>query len=158
MQWTKLTAWSSLVLTCLLVGPLAAAQTSTTSVQGDVTDPSGAAVANATVELTNDESKTKRETTTDTQGEYRFQFLPPSTYTLVIQAPGFSRFERKGLQLLINTPATVNAQLQLGQATQVVTVSEAPPALNMMELDVWVSERAAFQSAGSIFTRLASPG
>ncbi len=136
MHRTKLAAWCSLVFMCLLVGPLAAAQTSTTSVQGTVTDPSGAAVANATVELTNDESKTKRETTTDTQGEYRFQFLPPSTYALVIQAPGFSRYERKGLQLLINTPATVNAQLQLGQSTQVVTVSEAPPALNTVDASI----------------------
>ena len=69
-------------------------QTSTTSLQGTVTDPSGSAVANARVELTNLDSKAARETTTDSQGDYRFQFLPPGTYSLSVSAAGFSRFEQ----------------------------------------------------------------
>ncbi|HKD92958.1 MAG TPA: carboxypeptidase-like regulatory domain-containing protein [Terriglobales bacterium] len=114
----------------------AGAQTSTTSLQGTVTDPSGAAVANATVELTNADSKTQRDATTDAQGEYHFLFLPPGTYSLSISAIGFSRFEQKGLQLLVNTPATVNAQLHIGQTSQVITVSDAPPALNMVDASI----------------------
>jgi hypothetical protein len=121
---------------CLLLASSALAQTSTTSLQGSVTDPSGGAVANATVELLNLDSKVQRDATSDSQGGYRFQFLPPGTYTLAVSAAGFARFEEKGLQLLVNTPATVNAQLQLGTTTQVVTVSEAPPALNMVDASI----------------------
>ena len=114
----------------------AMAQTSTTSLQGTVTDPSGAAVGNASVQLTNLDAKVQRDTTSDSQGDYHFQFLPPGPYTLTISAAGFSRFERKGLQLLVNTPATVNAQLQIGQSSQVVTVSDTPPALNMVDASI----------------------
>src|SRR5262249_11023029 len=135
-QKTKRTGCWVLLLFCLTSGPGAMAQTSTSSLQGTVTDPSGAAVANATVELTNVDSKTQRESNTDAQGDYRFQFLPPGTYSLTIRAAGFSRFEQKGLQLLVNTPATVNAQLQIGQASQVITVSEAPPVLNMVDASI----------------------
>src|SRR5215470_17921150 len=132
----KVGALCVLVLSGLLFVGTTLAQTSTTSLQGTVTDPSGGAVANAAVELTNIDSKVQRDTTTDGQGDYHFQFLPPGPYLLTITATGFSRFERKGLQLLVNTPATVNAQLRIGQSSQVITVSEAPPALNMVDASI----------------------
>jgi hypothetical protein len=125
-----------LAVSFLLLCGTALAQTSTTSLQGTVTDPTGAAVANATVELVNVDSKTQRDVATDAQGEYRFQFLPPGSYTLTISAAGFARFEQHGLQLLVNTPATVNTQLRLGQTSQVVTVSEEPPALNLVDASI----------------------
>ena len=122
-----------LVMSSLVLASYSLAQTSTTSLQGTVTDPSGAAVAGANLELSNLDSKVQRSATSDAQGEYRFQFLPPGTYDLTVVAAGFARFEQKGLQLLVNTPATVNTQLRLGQSTQVVTVSEAAPALNTVD-------------------------
>ena len=124
--------WMSL----LLLGGAALGQTSTTSLQGTVTDPSLAAVGSATVQLENADSKVQRSATTDAQGEYRFQFLPPGTYILKVSASGFGRYEKKGLQLLVSTPATVNVQLQLGQASQSVTVSEEAPALNMVDASI----------------------
>src|SRR5260221_4360965 len=125
-----------LMASVLLLTSCAVAQTSTTSLQGTVTDPSGGAISGATVELVNVDSKLQRDASTDAQGEYRFQFLPPGTYILSVSASGFSRFERKDLQLLVNTPATANAQLKLGQSSQVVTVSDAPPALNMVDASI----------------------
>ncbi len=125
-----------LMATLLSVTCCAAAQTSTTSLQGTVTDPTGGAVANAKLELLNVDSKAQRDTTTDSQGEYRFQSLSPGNYSLTVSAAGFARFERIGLQLLVNTPATANAQLQLGQASQVVTVSEDAPTLNMVDASI----------------------
>jgi len=108
-------------------------QTSTTSLQGTVTDPSGAAIANATVVLVNAESKTERTATTGAQGEYRFQFLPPGNYTLNVSASGFASQHQTGLQLLVNTPATVNVQLKIGSAGESVTVTGEPPPLNMVD-------------------------
>ena len=105
----------------------------TTSVRGTVTDPSGSAVAGATVTIANSESKTERTATTSSQGEYQFLLLPPGTYALTVTVAGFSRFEQTGLQLLVNTPATANVQLKLGQSTQSVTVTSEALALNMVD-------------------------
>jgi hypothetical protein len=125
-----------LMASLLLLTSCAQAQTSTTSLQGTVTDPSAAAVANATVELVSVETQVQRTASTGPQGEYRFQFLPPGTYTLTVTAQGFARFEAKGLQLLVNTPGTANVQLRLGQSTQSVTVSDAGPPLNMVDASI----------------------
>jgi hypothetical protein len=98
-----------------------------------VTDPSGSAVIGANVLLANPESKTERSATTGAQGEYQFLFLPPGTYTLRVAATGFAGYEQTGLQLLVNTPATANVQLKLGQTTQTVTVTGETPALNLVD-------------------------
>ena len=130
---TVRTAVTSLVWVCALLGGSTYAQTSTTSVQGTVTDPSGGAVANARVELTNVESRLERNVTTGLQGEYRFQFVPPGDYKLTVSAPGFSRYEQTDLQLLVSTPATVNVQLKVGTAAETVSVIAEAPALNMVD-------------------------
>jgi len=125
-----------LTASLLLLTSCALAQTSTTSLQGTVTDPSAAAVANATVDLVSAGTQVQRTAATGSQGEYRFQFLPPGTYALTVTAQGFARFEVKDLQLLVNTPGTANVQLRLGQSTQRVTVSDAGPPLNMVDASI----------------------
>ncbi len=107
-------------------------QTSSTSLQGTVTDPSGSAIIGATVVVSN-EAKLERATVTDAQGGYRLLALPPGTYTLVVTAKGFARYQQTDLQLLVNTPATANVQLKVGGATEVVQVSGEAPVLNMVD-------------------------
>ena len=108
----------------------------TTSVRGSVSDPSGSAIGGATVLLSNPESQTVRTATTGAQGEYQFLFVPPGTYTLTVTAQGFARNEQTGLQLLVNTPATVNAQLKLGQVNESVTVSSEAAALDLVDASI----------------------
>jgi hypothetical protein len=127
-----LSAIAVATLVLLLAVPHAWTQ-SATSVRGTVTDPSGSAVVGATVALSSTESKTERSTTTGGQGEYQFLLLPPGTYTLTVTAAGFAGYEETGLQLLVNTPATANIQLKLGQSTQSVTVTSEAPALNLVD-------------------------
>ena len=122
-----------LLIVFLALTGFASSQTSTTSLQGTVTDPSGGSVANATVVVANEESKAERSTITDAQGEYRFQALPPGTYTLTVTATGFVRHEQKGLHLLVNTPATSNLQLRIGSAMESISVTSEAPALNMVD-------------------------
>lgn len=76
--------------------------------RGTVVDPSGKAVARATVVLANSESKIERTTTTEEQGEYQLLLVPPGTYRLTVTASGFRRYEQTDLQLLANTPTTAN--------------------------------------------------
>ena len=108
----------------------------TSSLRGTVIDPSGAAVLGATVILTNNESKIERKTSTIEDGVYQFAFIPPGTYALSVSAPGFQTYERTGLVLLVNTPATVNAQLKLGSASEVVRVSAEEPALDLVDASI----------------------
>ena len=128
-------AVSQIVLVCLLLlaATTAVAQSSSTSLQGTVVDPSGSAVPGLSVVLTNDDSKFERTVTTGPQGEYRMLALPPGTYRLVITGKGFARYEQTGLQLLVNTPATVNVQLKIGSTSESVTVSSEAPVLNMVD-------------------------
>jgi hypothetical protein len=122
-----------LLLLCLTLAGFALSQTSSTSLQGTVTDASGAAVVGASVSLVSTQSKTERTVASDAQGEYRFLLLSPGTYTLTVTAAGFARYERKDLELLVNTPVTANVQLKLGQATETVTVTGETPVLNMVD-------------------------
>jgi len=125
-------AFATLLFAFLVCGRSVYAQ-ATASVRGSVTDPSGSAVVGASVLLANPESKTERSATTGAQGEYQFLFLPPGTYTLKVTATGFAGYAQTGLQLLVNTPATANVQLKLGQTTQSVTVTGEAPALNLVD-------------------------
>ena len=108
-------------------------QASSGSLQGTVTDPSGSAIAGARVVLANDESKIERITDTDARGEYRLLALLPGTYRLTVNSKGFSKYVQTGLQLLVNTPATVNVQLKVGATTENVTVTGEAPALNAVD-------------------------
>jgi len=120
-----------LCLTTVLTG-LAAGQ-ATTSLRGTITDPSGSTVAGAKVVLANSESKTERTATTTEQGAYQFLFVPPGTYSLTVTATGFRPYKSSGVELLVNTPATINAQLKVGAAGEVVEVTGEAPALNLVD-------------------------
>jgi len=135
MNSVKRFAFSSIALG-LALSSLAFSQSSTTSLRGTVTDPSGSVVAKATVVLANTESKTERMVTTGVQGEYQFLFLPPGTYTLSVAAPGFRRYEQTGLQLLVNTPATANVQLKVGAINESITVTSEAPVLNLVDASI----------------------
>jgi Carboxypeptidase regulatory-like domain len=117
---TKLWALALALQLALLAGRPAWSQ-ATTSLRGTVSDPSGAYIAGATVTLTNPLSKIVRTTVTgDNDGGYQFQFLPPGTYTLEVEAKGFQNYEQKGLELLVNTPVTINVQLKVGGGQETV--------------------------------------
>lgn len=102
----------------------------TTSLRGAVTDPSNAAIPNATVHLINVDTNLERTTTTDQQGSYVFSEIQPGHYTLQVDANGFAKYEQKGFELLVNLPATINVKMKIGSATQTVTVTEQAPLLN----------------------------
>lgn len=126
-------AFCLIVLGVMVSSTAAFSQTSTTSLRGTVTDPSGSVVAGATVVLANTESKTERTATTGGDGSYQFLFLVPGNYTLTVSAKGFAQYKQTGLALLVNTPATVSMQLKVGAASEVVSVTSEAPALNLVD-------------------------
>jgi hypothetical protein len=97
------------------------------SIVGTVTDPTGGVLPAATVKIIEEGTSQTRETTTNVQGYYVMPSLRPSSYTLKVEAPGFSAYTRKGVILQADQVATVNFAMVLKQAQETITV-EAPPS------------------------------
>ena len=112
------------------------AQTSTTSVRGTVTDKSGAMIAGAKVTLSNPQRGFKWSTTTSPAGAYEFLQLTPATYTLTIEAPGFRKSVQTNVELLVNTPATLNATLQVGAVSETIEVSAEGSIVNTTDASI----------------------
>ncbi len=106
------------------------AQTGTTSLHGVVTDKTGAAIAGAKVTLSNQSLGLHREMNAGAGGEYDFIGLPPGTYSLTVEMTNFRKYEQSNLQLLVNTPATLNAKLEIGTAVQTVEINAQAETLN----------------------------
>jgi hypothetical protein len=121
---------ASLFLFLLLAfgSSLALAQ-ATTSLNGRVTDSSGAVVPGAKVTLTLDSTGASREDTADSNGAYQFSQLEPGRYTLVISAAGFAITRKTNMDLLVSQPETANVSLQPATVTQQVTVNSSEQAM-----------------------------
>jgi hypothetical protein len=121
---------SRLIVFMLVIGTLAWAQSGTTSLRGTVTDPSLAAVSGAKVTLANPERGFMRTVNTKATGDYEFLQLQPGVYQLSVEMPGFRKAEQKSVQLLVDTPATINVKLEVGTATEVIEVSAEAAVIN----------------------------
>ncbi|MGC1361577.1 MAG: carboxypeptidase-like regulatory domain-containing protein, partial [Silvibacterium sp.] len=102
----------------------------TATLSGTVSDPSGAVVPQATVMLTSPQKGIAQTFTADAEGRYTFSQLPPSTYTLSIQANGFETYKQTGIALDAGQSATQNVGLVVGAANQQVLVNAQASQLN----------------------------
>ncbi|MBO0910761.1 MAG: TonB-dependent receptor [Acidobacteria bacterium] len=124
-------------MVCLiLISILALAQSGTTALRGTVTDPSLAVLSGAQVILSSPERGFKRTVTTDSAGNYEFLQLQPGTYQLTVEMSGFRKMERKQIQLLVDTPATVNMKLDVGTTSETVEVTGEAPIINTTDASV----------------------
>jgi hypothetical protein len=82
-------------------------------IRGIVTDPSGAAVPNAKVTITEVERNVSHPAATDAAGRYAVTALPPGTYTLWVEAPGFKRYAHTGIHLAAERQTTFDVSLQV---------------------------------------------
>lgn len=99
------------------------AQTITGSINGTVTDPSGAIIPNATVTARNVDTGVETKATTNGSGDYNLRFLQIGHYQVTIEDPGFANFVSSQFTLEVNQIAKIDAKLTPGNATQTVTVS-----------------------------------
>src|ERR1700694_4785078 len=103
----------------------------TTSLTGTVADPTGAAIPNATIAITNAQTGIERATTTDSQGRYTMPQLTPGTYKLTAKAAGFADVVINQVELQVNEPATVPLVFQkLGATSTTITVEAAATQVN----------------------------
>jgi hypothetical protein len=112
---------------CLLMalGAPALGQEARGTLQGKVSDASGAVVPGATVEVSNIATGVTTPTTSNEEGNYRVPFLNPGTYRVTVTLAGFSKFASQNIELHVAEVLIVDATLQPGQITDEVTVSAA---------------------------------
>ncbi|MFP5230554.1 MAG: carboxypeptidase regulatory-like domain-containing protein [Acidobacteriota bacterium] len=93
------------------------------SLRGTVSDPSGAVIPGATVTLTNKDRNQKMTATTDASGIYTFNSLGPANYSITVTHAGFQAKTLAQVQITPEQANTIDVTMQVGAATQTVTVS-----------------------------------
>jgi Carboxypeptidase regulatory-like domain/TonB dependent receptor len=117
-------------LMLLLQAPaLVKAQSATGSITGQVSDQSGAVLPNAKVTLVDPATNQTRTAVSNQDGYYSFPLLPPATYSLSVENPGFAQFTQENIRLDVGLTLKVNAPLAVAGSSQSVTVTGAPPPL-----------------------------
>jgi len=105
------------------------AQTNAGTITGTISDPAGAVVANAAIEATNTGTAAVYPVASSTTGNYTIGQLPAGTYELSVTVPGFKKYVRPGLIVQAAQTIRVDAALQVGNASESVTVNEEAPLL-----------------------------
>jgi len=103
----------------------------TTSLNGVVTDPTGAVIPNATITIVNSGTGAQREDKSDAAGRYNFQQLVPGAYKISASAPGFGDITIPQVQLQVSTPSTVALTFEkVGSTTTTISVAEDAAVVN----------------------------
>src|SRR5579863_1241350 len=118
-----------------VVAGLAFSQAVNGTIVGTVTDASGGAIVNAKVTLTETNTKIVHTKLTNEAGVYGFPEMPPGTYEVAVESPGFKREVRGGIILEANTSPRVDLQMVPGEVTQTVEVTAAAAILQTERAD-----------------------
>ena len=105
------------------------AQSDRGTITGTISDPAGAVVAGAVVEAKNVATGAVYPAASSATGNYTIAQLPAGSYELSVVVPGFKRYVRTGLQVEVAGTARVDPSLEVGSATESVTVEAAAPLL-----------------------------
>ncbi|MGH9486878.1 MAG: TonB-dependent receptor domain-containing protein [Terriglobales bacterium] len=103
---------------------------STSSLNGQITDPSGEAIPGAKLTLVQPSTGALRSGSSDAHGLYTFPALAPGHYQLTVTAPGFATDVEKGVELLVSEPSTLNVKMKLASTATTVEVTAAAPLVN----------------------------
>jgi len=110
--------------------------TASSSIQGTVTDKSGAAIVGADVTVTSAATGASRSMKTGADGSYRFDPLAVGVYSLSVSMTGFDKARAERVQTLVGSTTAQNFTLSVGSATETVEVSAEAPLLDALKTDV----------------------
>src|SRR5689334_6613014 len=124
------------MISCLVAGAILLIATGNLVAQGVyatltgvVSDPTQAVITGAKVTLTDDQSGSKRETVTNSDGYFTFASVPVGSYSLSIEAKGFELYKVSGIALSGAEKRNVNATLKIGSTSQSVEITGAAEAI-----------------------------
>ncbi len=129
MNKRALSLFGSLLAILTVLVPSALTQEVTATIVGTITDQSGATVAGATVKANSVDRGVSYSAVSNDAGLYRISELPAGTYTLTIEKSGFATVSRASFVLTVNQVARIDVALKVGQVTQTLEVTGAPPVL-----------------------------
>src|SRR5262245_38055498 len=120
---------------CAALAPAAASAqgggaSSTGTIIGRVADSSNAVLPGVTVTASSSSMMGVQTTVTSGEGAYRFPAVPPGTYTLTFELPGFNTLKREGIDIRLGFTATVNVELAVASLQETVTVSGDSPVID----------------------------
>src|SRR5258708_39619121 len=125
---SKLIAVLAVSLVMLL--PFSFAQKTTGDIDGTVTDQSGAVLPGCALTQTNQATGAVRKAASNAQGNFSFLTLTVGTYTINATKEGFKALSQKDVEVHVSTVTTTTLGLEVGAATETVTVEAAAVTLN----------------------------
>jgi hypothetical protein len=133
----KKTKFISLFVCLLLLLPVAAyPQAANGTITGTVTDATGAVLPGASVDVKNSATGVVFSTISTETGAYTAPNLPPGSYAITISLPGFKKYDRSGVTLAAAQVLRVDVGLEVGAATESVTITEEGTLLKTETGDV----------------------
>ncbi|MDQ6678896.1 MAG: TonB-dependent receptor [Acidobacteriota bacterium] len=126
----RLTRIALLAFACLTPG---LAQENYGSINGQVTDASGASIPSAQIAAVSDRLPRGVQAKTDSGGNYALVNLPIGIYTVTISAPGFVTFKAEQVEVKLGAPTSVSPRLSIGQTTDTVEISSTAVALDVTD-------------------------
>jgi hypothetical protein len=106
------------------------AQSDSAVLFGLVTDPSGSSIRGATVMLRNTGTGASRQYTTDDRGLFYFTLLPPGSYSVTAEAPGFKQYQDPAVRVRVAQVARLDLELEIGSTKEIINIDEQPSGLN----------------------------
>jgi hypothetical protein len=103
---------------------------------GTVTDPSGGAIAGASISVRNTATATTYTATSDARGFYALPILPPGTYELKASYTGFANYTQTGIVLTVGAAVTVNVGMQVASAGEKVVVTAEAPLIEPTKTEI----------------------
>ena len=132
------TAVMVLLLLVVALSPLSFSQGTSGTISGVVKDQSGAVVPGATVTVKNLDTNMARTITSEGNGQFLIPGLPSGPYELTAELPGFAKYVRSPINLLLNQSAVVDPVLRPAATSQTIVVTEDAPLLNTTTAEVGV--------------------
>lgn len=124
-----------LAVALLLAMPVSA-QNNTGSLEGTVTDPSGAAISGATVTAKNIDTALSFAANSSSAGVYSLPDLPPGNYTVTADFSGMKQYIQNGVTVSVGTTTTIDISMQIGDRTQTVVVNANAQQLESATSDI----------------------
>src|SRR5215831_1636027 len=124
--------FSVILLTCSVVF----GQSDRGTITGTISDQTSAVIPGAGVVAVNGETGTKYETISTETGNYTLTQVPPGVYQMSVELPGFKRYVRQGITVFVAQTLRIDVALEVGAATDEVTVNADAPLLRTESSEV----------------------
>ena len=120
-----------IILACsLTLAGVVLAQSDRGTITGTISDPAGAVVAGAPVEIKNVQTGAVYQAASSATGNYTISQLPAGQYEISATVQGFKKYVRRGITVDVAQTYRLDIVLEVGSSTESVTVTEAAPLLN----------------------------